>query len=70
LYHLTSRGSQRRPIVRDDDHRLKRLDWLRRTIENYGWRLHAFVLTTNHDRLSVSLGPSTIIWQSFESFGV
>jgi len=46
-----SPGNQRRPIVRHDDHPLKRLDWLRRTIKNYGRRLHAFVLSANHDRL-------------------
>jgi len=39
--------------VRDDADRRKRLDWLRRTVEVYGWRLHAFVLMTNHDHLFV-----------------
>lgn len=37
--------------MRDDADRQKRLDWLRRTVEVYGWRLHAFVLMTNHDHL-------------------
>ena len=48
LYHVISRGNERKPIVRDDADREKRLDWLRRTVETYGWRLHAFVLMTNH----------------------
>jgi REP element-mobilizing transposase RayT len=48
-----SRGIERRSIVRDDADRLKRLDWLRRTVEMYGWRLHAFVLMNNHDHLFV-----------------
>ncbi|MDY0171229.1 MAG: hypothetical protein RBS80_32110 [Thermoguttaceae bacterium] len=48
LYHVMSRGNERRPIVRDDHDREKRLDWLRRTVEIYGWRLHAFVLMQNH----------------------
>jgi REP element-mobilizing transposase RayT len=39
--------------VRDDADREKRLDWLRRTVETYGWRLHAFVLMKNHDHLFV-----------------
>jgi hypothetical protein len=30
-YHVMSRGNERRPIVRDDADREKRLDWLRRT---------------------------------------
>jgi len=53
LYHVMSRGNERQPIVRDDRDREKRLDWLRRTVETYGWRLHAFVLMRNHDHLFV-----------------
>jgi len=53
LYHVISRGNERKPIVRDDVDREKRLDWLRRTVETYGWRLHAFVLMTNHEHLFV-----------------
>jgi len=51
LYHVISRGNERRPVVRDDQDRAKRLDWLQRTVEIYGWRLHAFVLMTNHEHL-------------------
>ncbi len=51
LYHVMSRGNERRPIVRDDADRQRRLDWLQRTVEIYGWRLHAFVLLTNHEHL-------------------
>ena len=43
LYHVMSCGNERRDIV----------DWLRRTVETYRWRLHAFVLMTNHDHLFV-----------------
>ncbi len=43
------RGNERRAIFRDDDDRQRRLDWLQRTVETYGWRLHAFVLLGNHD---------------------
>ena len=46
-----SRGNERRPIVRDDVDRLRRLEWLQRTVEIHGWRLHAFVLMTNHEHL-------------------
>jgi len=48
-----SRGNERRPIVRDDIDRWKRIDWLRRTVELYQWRLHAFALMTNHEHLFV-----------------
>lgn len=53
LYHVMSRGNERRRIVRDDRDRQKRLDWLRRTVETYGWHLHAFVLMDNHEHLFV-----------------
>ena len=51
LYHVMSRGNERRAIVRDDADRQRRLEWLQRTVEIYGWRLHAFVVMTNHDHL-------------------
>ena len=51
LYHVMSRGNERRNIVRDDAHRQRRLDWLQRTAKTYGWRLHAFALLTNHEHL-------------------
>jgi REP element-mobilizing transposase RayT len=53
LFHVMSRGNERQPIVRDEADRQERIDWLRRTVETYGWRLHAFVLMTNHDHLFV-----------------
>ena len=51
VYHVISRGNERKPIVRDDDDREKRLDWLQRAVETYGWHLFAFVLMTNHEHL-------------------
>jgi len=53
LYHVMSRGNEQRAIVLDDIDRAKRIDWLRRTVEIYGWRLHAFALMTNHEHLFV-----------------
>jgi putative transposase len=52
-YHVMSRGNDRRAIVRDDRDRQKWIDWLRRAVETYGWRLHAFVLMGNHHHLFV-----------------
>jgi len=52
-YHVMSRGNGRQRIVRGDKDRSRRLDWLRRTVETYGWRLHAFCLMDNHDHLYV-----------------
>jgi REP element-mobilizing transposase RayT len=51
VYHVISRGNERKPIVRDDDDREKRVDWLQRAVETYGWHLFAFVLMTNHEHL-------------------
>ncbi|MDZ7615948.1 MAG: transposase, partial [Patescibacteria group bacterium] len=53
IYHVTSRGNARQDIVRDDLDREKWMDWLRRTVETYNWRLHAWVLMSNHDHLFV-----------------
>jgi putative transposase len=53
LYHVMSRGNDRCRIVRDDVDRVKRLDWLRKTVDIHGWRLHAFVLMNNHEHLFV-----------------
>jgi REP element-mobilizing transposase RayT len=53
LYHVMSRGNERRRIVKDDTDRARRLGWLGRTVETYGWHLHAFVLMDNHDHLYV-----------------
>jgi len=53
LYHAISRGNDRRAIVRDDADRQRRVDWLQRTVETYGWRLHAFVLLDNHEHLFI-----------------
>ena len=39
--------------MRDDADREKWLDWLRRTVETYGWRLHSFALMRNHDHLFI-----------------
>jgi REP element-mobilizing transposase RayT len=53
LYHVMSRGNDRRSIVRDDADRQRRCEWLARTVEVYRWRLHAFCLMTNHEHLFV-----------------
>ncbi|MFV2067116.1 MAG: hypothetical protein ACC645_09065 [Pirellulales bacterium] len=49
VYHVISRGNERKPIVRNDGDREKRLEWLHLAIETYGWHRSAFVLMTNHE---------------------
>ncbi len=53
LYHVTSRGNARRKVFWDDGDYERRLDWLRRTVETYGWLVHAFALMPNHDHVFV-----------------
>lgn len=48
LYHVMSRGNDRRNIVRDDMDRDRWVRWLSRTVQTYGWHLHAYVLMSNH----------------------
>ena len=38
LYHVMSRGNERRRIVRDDADRQKWIEWLRRTVKTCGRR--------------------------------
>ena len=51
LWHITSRGNGRGPIVRDDTDRQRLASVLEKTVETTGWRLHAFVLMDNHYHL-------------------
>ncbi len=60
LYHVMSRGNERQDIVRDEADREERLDWLMRTVVTYGWRLHAFVLMTNHEHLFVETPEASL----------
>ena len=53
LYHVASRGNERRPIFLDDYDCQRRLDWLGRTVEIHGWRVHAYALMPNHDHFFI-----------------
>ncbi len=67
LYHVISRGNERRHIVRDDADRQRRLEWLQRTVYTYGWKLHAFVSMSNHDHLFVET-PEPNLSQGMQYF--
>jgi putative transposase len=51
LYHVTSRGWERRVIVHDDRDRREWLKLLDRVAGRYGWRFFAWVLMDNHFHL-------------------
>ncbi len=53
LYHVTSRGWERRVIVRNDADREHWVDLLERVAVRCGWRVFAWVLMTNHFHLYV-----------------
>ena len=51
LWHVTSRGNERRDIYRDDDDRRRFVNLLARVIVERRWILHAWVLMSNHYHL-------------------
>lgn len=53
LYHVTSRGNERRPIFRTDHDRSTFLSCLGAAATRFGWSVTAYVLMTNHFHLVV-----------------
>jgi len=51
LYHVMSRGVDRRRIFADGRDFDRRVAWICRAVRTFGWKLHAFVLLPNHDHL-------------------
>jgi putative transposase len=51
LWHVTSRGNEKRDVYRDDADRGRFLRILGRTVRQQGWILHAYVLMGNHYHL-------------------
>ena len=53
LYHLTSRGNERRPIFYEDSDRHHFFRILANTIERFSWTCYAYCLMDNHFHLLV-----------------
>jgi REP element-mobilizing transposase RayT len=53
IWHITSRGNERRHIYRDDVDRRLFLRFLARVVIERRWRLHAWVLMANHYHLLI-----------------
>jgi REP element-mobilizing transposase RayT len=53
LYHVTSRGKERKAIFRDDRDRKLFLDTLGRLNERLHWICHAYCLMNNHYHLVI-----------------
>jgi REP element-mobilizing transposase RayT len=60
LYHVTARGNERKPIVRDDTDREGWLATLAQTVDRFGWRLQAWCLMGNHFHLVVETPRPTL----------
>lgn len=53
LYHITSRGNERKPVFKDDEDRRVLLDTLHRVNKRYNWICHAYCLMNNHYHLVI-----------------
>lgn len=53
LYHVTSRGNERKPIFLEDFDRLRFLDLLEDVVDRYSWRVYAYCLMDNHFHLLI-----------------
>jgi putative transposase len=53
VYHITSRGNERKAIFRDDQDRKKFLDTLKDVTLRYNWLCHAYCLMDNHYHLLI-----------------
>lgn len=51
VYHVMNRGDRRQDIFLDDRDRFRFLDTLAEVCERTGWRVHAYVLMSNHFHL-------------------
>ena len=60
IWHVTSRGNERRDVFRDDADRRRWLDVIGRVVAISGWRIHAYVLMGNHYHLVVETPTPTL----------
>lgn len=61
VYHLLDRGDRREPIVRSDRDRAAFVRTLEQACGRTGWRLHAFVLMSNHYHLLVETPEPNLV---------
>ncbi len=60
VWHVTSRGNEKKEIFRDDEDRAIFLRLLARMGSRFGWRTHAFVLMGNHYHLLLDTPEPTL----------
>jgi putative transposase len=58
LYHVTTRGNRRQPIVLEDRDCEVFLVLLGKVVKRLGWKVHAYCLMTNHYHLLLRAGET------------
>jgi len=53
VYHITSRGNEKKAVFKDDRDRENFLNTLQHTNKRYNWLCHAYCLMTNHYHLLI-----------------
>jgi len=53
VYHITSRGNEKKPVFRDEQDRLNFLNTIRHVNLRYNWICHAYCLMNNHYHLLI-----------------
>ncbi len=53
VYHITSRGNEKKPVFKDDQDRDNFLNTLQHVNKRYNWICHAYCLMTNHFHLLI-----------------
>lgn len=53
VYHITSRGNEKKPIYKDDQDRENFLSVLDKVNKRYHWHCHAYCLMGNHFHLLI-----------------
>jgi REP element-mobilizing transposase RayT len=60
VYHITSRGNEKKPVFKDNNDRMLFLYILRKVKERYNWFYHAYCLMDNHYHLIVETPDGNI----------
>ncbi|GBE05247.1 MAG TPA: transposase [Nitrospirae bacterium] len=60
IYHITSRGNEKRAVFKDDQDRLTFLNILERAGKRYNWLCHAYCLMKNHYHLLIETPDGNI----------
>jgi len=53
VYHITSRGNERKPVFKNDQDRINFLNTLQHVNKRYNWICHAYCLMDNHYHLLI-----------------